>query len=79
MFPCPSTRFSSARVRLTKDVVLQVNGVDICHMTHEEAVLFLRQAGDTVLLRLYRDAAQTPVSALSPTEAHKAFRPKTLR
>ncbi|XP_034253579.1 uncharacterized protein LOC117652626 [Thrips palmi] len=69
---------SDGRIR-PGDKIVAVNGVDICHMTHEEAVLFLRQAGDTVLLRLYRDVAQTPVSALSPTEAHKAFRPKTLR
>lgn len=69
---------SDGRIR-PGDKIVAVNGVDICHLSHEEAVLFLRQAGDTVLLRLYRDVAQTPVSALSPTEAHKAFRPKTLR
>ncbi|KAJ1522359.1 hypothetical protein ONE63_002651 [Megalurothrips usitatus] len=69
---------SDGRIR-PGDKIVAVNGVDICHLTHEEAVLFLRQAGDTVKLRLYRDVAQTPVSALSPTEAHKAFRPKTLR
>lgn len=37
-------------------------------MTHEQAVQFLRQCGDVVKLRLYRDFAQTPVTALSPTE-----------
>lgn len=36
-------------------------------MTHEEAVIFLRQAAPTVKLRLYRDNAQTPVGAMSPT------------
>lgn len=45
-------------------------------MGHGEAVSFLRQCGDEVRLRLYRDPAQTPVSALSPTESHKAFRPR---
>ncbi|XP_052122489.1 uncharacterized protein LOC113215131 isoform X2 [Frankliniella occidentalis] len=65
---------SDGRIR-PGDKIVAVNGMDISHMTHEEAVLFLRQAGDTVHLRLYRDVGQTPVSALSPTEA----RPKTLR
>jgi hypothetical protein len=37
-------------------------------MSHEQAVQFLRQCGDVVKLRLYRDSAQTPVAALSPTE-----------
>lgn len=37
-------------------------------MTHEEAVQFLRQSGEIVKLRLYRDLAQTPVATLSPTE-----------
>lgn len=45
-------------------------------MSHEEAVMFLRQSGEEVCLRLYRDPAQTPVSALSPTESHKTFKPK---
>ncbi|XP_059612237.1 uncharacterized protein LOC132258781 isoform X2 [Phlebotomus argentipes] len=44
-----------------------VNDVPLSHMTHEEAVIFLRQAAETVKLRLYRDVAQTPVAALSPT------------
>jgi hypothetical protein len=55
-----------------------VNDVDISPMSHEEAVMFLRQCGDQVNLRLYRDAAQTPVTALSPTEEGKAFKPKPL-
>lgn len=35
-------------------------------MTHEEAVIFLRQAADTVKLRLYRDESQTPIQSMSP-------------
>lgn len=42
-------------------------------MTHEEAVIFLRQANDEVKLRLYRDIAQTPVAAMSPTNPEKGF------
>lgn len=42
-------------------------------MSHEEAVIFLRQAEDTVKLRLYRDVAQTPVAAMSPTSPEKGF------
>lgn len=37
-------------------------------MSHEQAVQFLRQCGEVVKLRLYRDYAQTPVATLSPTE-----------
>jgi hypothetical protein len=58
--------------------MFQVNDVDISPMSHEEAVMFLRQCGDQVKLRLYRDAAQTPVSALSPAEEVKVFKPKPL-
>lgn len=42
-------------------------------MSHEEAVIFLRQADETVKLRLYRDVAQTPVAAMSPTNPEKGF------
>uniref|UniRef100_A0A1L8DKL8 Putative glutamate receptor-interacting protein 1 n=1 Tax=Nyssomyia neivai TaxID=330878 RepID=A0A1L8DKL8_9DIPT len=49
------------------DKIMAVNDVPLSHMTHEEAVIFLRQAAETVKLRLYRDVAQTPVAALSPT------------
>ncbi|GFG38789.1 hypothetical protein Cfor_02801, partial [Coptotermes formosanus] len=58
---------SDGRIR-PGDKIVAVNDVDISPMSHEEAVMFLRQCGDTVKLRLYRDASQTPVSALSPTE-----------
>lgn len=54
---------------------LQVNGVDLSPMSHEEAVMFLRQCGQEVHLRLFRDPAQTPVAALSPTEGHRTFKP----
>lgn len=36
-------------------------------MTHEEAVIFLRQAGDRVKLRLYRDGSETPIASISPS------------
>ncbi|XP_055617169.1 uncharacterized protein LOC129762697 isoform X3 [Toxorhynchites rutilus septentrionalis] len=51
------------------DKIVAVNDVPISQMTHEEAVIFLRQAADVVKLRLYRDQAQTPLSAQSPTGA----------
>lgn len=51
------------------DKIMAVNDVLISSMTHEEAVIFLRQAAEVVKLRLYRDEAQTPVSALSPSES----------
>lgn len=51
----------------------QVNDVALSPMSHEEAVIFLRQANDTVKLRLYRDVAQTPVAAMSPTNPEKGF------
>ncbi|KAK4880875.1 hypothetical protein RN001_004194 [Aquatica leii] len=50
------------------DKIISVNGVEILSMSHEQAVQYLRQAGDVVTLRLYRDPAQTPVSTLSPSE-----------
>lgn len=39
-------------------------------MTHEEAVIFLRQAKDRVKLRLYRDNSQTPI-AISPSTSEQ--------
>ncbi|XP_039289008.1 uncharacterized protein LOC111049444 [Nilaparvata lugens] len=56
---------SDGRIR-PGDKIVAVNEVDMSQMTHEEAVLFLRQCGEEVRLRLYRDRVQTPVSALSP-------------
>lgn len=42
-------------------------------MTHEEAVIFLRQSDDRVKLRLYRDSSQTPIASMSPsTSEHKS-------
>ncbi|KAF4519634.1 hypothetical protein B566_EDAN003802 [Ephemera danica] len=55
------------------DRIVAVNGVDISPMSHEEAVAFLRKCGETVTLRLYRDKAQTPIAALSPTDGCKTF------
>ncbi|XP_026473111.1 tyrosine-protein phosphatase non-receptor type 13-like isoform X2 [Ctenocephalides felis] len=53
------------------DRILAVNGVSMCQLSHEEAVAFLRRCGDEVTLKLYRDSAQTPVGAVSPTESEK--------
>ncbi|KAJ8911469.1 hypothetical protein NQ315_015236 [Exocentrus adspersus] len=50
------------------DKIIAVNDVEISSMTHEQAVQFLRQCCEVVRLRLYRDSAQTPVAALSPSE-----------
>ncbi|XP_057659904.1 uncharacterized protein LOC130896122 isoform X2 [Diorhabda carinulata] len=50
------------------DKIIAVNDVEICPMSHEHAVQFLRQCPEIVKLRLYRDSAQTPVATLSPTE-----------
>ncbi|XP_053678136.1 uncharacterized protein LOC128728533 [Anopheles nili] len=59
---------SDGRIR-PGDKIVAVNDVPISTMTHEEAVIFLRQAADVVHLRLYRDQAQTPISAQSPTDS----------
>ncbi|XP_023311814.1 tyrosine-protein phosphatase non-receptor type 13-like isoform X2 [Anoplophora glabripennis] len=50
------------------DKIIAVNDVEISPMSHEQAVQFLRQCSEVVRLRLYRDSAQTPVAALSPSE-----------
>lgn len=65
---------SDGRIR-TGDKIVAVDGVPLSPMSHEEAVQLLRQCGPTVRLRLYRDLAQTPVSALSPTEPDHPLRP----
>ncbi|XP_041783731.1 uncharacterized protein LOC121599724 isoform X1 [Anopheles merus] len=59
---------SDGRIR-PGDKIVAVNDVPVSSMTHEEAVIFLRQAADVVRLRLYRDQAQTPLSAHSPSDA----------
>lgn len=53
------------------DKILAVNDIPISNMRHEQAVIFLRQAPDTVKLRLYRDDTLTPLSAVSPTEIER--------
>ncbi|RZF38836.1 hypothetical protein LSTR_LSTR013777 [Laodelphax striatellus] len=69
---------SDGRIR-PGDKIVAVNDVDMSRMTHEEAVLFLRQCGQEVRLRLYRDRVQTPVAALSPVQSsnslHRAHKP----
>lgn len=40
-------------------------------MTHEEAVIFLRQAKERVKLRLYRDNSQTPIASISPSTSEQ--------
>ncbi|XP_072765908.1 uncharacterized protein [Anoplolepis gracilipes] len=57
------------------DKIVAVDNTPLSPMSHEEAVQLLRQCGPTVKLRLYRDLAQTPVSALSPTEPDHPLRP----
>lgn len=61
------------------DKIIAVNDVEMSPFSHEEAVQFLRQCGQEVKLRLYRDAAQTPVAALSPTESEAPCKLKPLR
>jgi hypothetical protein len=41
----------------------------VLDMTHEQAVIFLRQQPDTVRLRLYRDDGQLSTSATSPSDS----------
>ncbi|XP_063704457.1 uncharacterized protein LOC134833898 isoform X2 [Culicoides brevitarsis] len=53
------------------DKILAVNDIPISNMSHEQAVIFLRQAPDTVKLRLFRDDTLTPLSAVSPTEIER--------
>lgn len=65
---------SDGRIK-SGDKIVAVDGAPLSPMSHEEAVQLLRQCGPTVKLRLYRDLAQTPVSALSPTEPDHPLRP----
>ncbi|CAG0899866.1 unnamed protein product [Darwinula stevensoni] len=69
---------SNGRI-LPGDKIISVNGQDISEMSHSDAVAFLRQCAAEVVLRLYRDRTQTPVSPLSPCESESpAFKPKPL-
>ena len=36
------------------DKILSVNGTDLCGLSHEEAIAFLRTTPETVVIRLYR-------------------------
>lgn len=51
------------------DKILAVNGVSVLDMTHEQAVIFLRQQPDAVRLRLYRDDGQFSAAATSPSDS----------
>lgn len=53
------------------DKIIAVNDIPISNMTHEQAVIFLRQAPETVKLRLFRDNTMTPLSAVSPTDIER--------
>ena len=50
------------------DKILAVNDIPISNMTHEQAVIFLRQSPDTVRLRLYRFYDGN--DATSPTDSN---------
>lgn len=51
------------------DKILAVNDIAITNMTHEQAVIFLRQSPDAVKLRLFRDDGQSSQSATSPSDS----------
>lgn len=59
--------------------ISQVNDILLSPMTHEEAVIFMRQAADTVKLRLYRDVAQTPTTTISPSSSESRTFANTLK
>ncbi|XP_073991444.1 tyrosine-protein phosphatase non-receptor type 13-like isoform X2 [Rhodnius prolixus] len=65
---------SDPRIR-PGDKIVAVNDVEMSSLSHEEAVAFLRQCGDLVRLRLYRDPVQTPLPTHSPTHSHRTFKP----
>lgn len=51
------------------DQIIAVNDILVSNMTHEQAVIFLRQAPDTVKLRLFRDDGQLSLAATSPSDS----------
>ena len=51
------------------DKIVAVNGTCVSHLTHEQTVIFLRQAADAVKLRLYRDDGQISNSTTSPSDS----------
>ncbi|KAG0711246.1 Tyrosine-protein phosphatase non-receptor type 13 [Chionoecetes opilio] len=61
------------------DKIISVNENNMCNLSHEEAIGYLRTCPETVTLKLYRDAMQTPVSPASPMEPDKVLKPKALR
>lgn len=69
---------SDGRIR-PGDKIISVNSTNMCNLSHEEAIAYLRTCPETVTLKLYRDAMQTPVSPASPVEPDKILKPKPLR
>lgn len=61
------------------DKIVAVNDTLLSPLTHEEAVIFLRQAAENVKLRLFRDIAQTPTTALSPSNSENRTFSNTLK
>lgn len=51
------------------DKIIAVHDILISNMTHEQAVIFLRQSPDIVKLRLFRDDGQASLSATSPSDS----------
>jgi PDZ domain len=51
------------------DKIIAVNDIPISKMTHEQAVIFLRQAPDTVRLRLYRHHNSSFTEPPSPSSS----------
>lgn len=51
------------------DQIIAVNDILVSNMTHEQAVIFLRQAPDTVKLRLFRDDGQLSLATTSPSDS----------
>lgn len=51
------------------DKIIAVNDILITHMTHEQAVIFLRQSADMVKLRLFRDDGQLSQATTSPSDS----------
>lgn len=58
-------------------IIWQVNEREICEMTHQEAVKFLRDCDDEVVLTLRRDTLSSSLTSLS--SSHMEDSNRTLR